>query len=103
MLRQSEPIGAIAIYRTEVAPFPDRHIALLQTFANQAVIAVDNAHRLDLLAVRVLSRVFSNQSTNASLCARHGPARLVIAAYRRAAFRIGGLPRQIPANLPRSE
>jgi adenylate cyclase len=43
MLRQSEPIGAIAIYRTEVAPFSDGQIALLQTFANQAVIAVDNA------------------------------------------------------------
>jgi adenylate cyclase len=43
MLRQSEPIGAIAIYRTKVAPFSDRQIALLQTFANQAVIAVDNA------------------------------------------------------------
>jgi adenylate cyclase len=43
MLRQSEPIGAIAIYRTEVAPFSDKQIALLQTFANQAVIAVDNA------------------------------------------------------------
>jgi adenylate cyclase len=43
MLGQSEPIGAIAIYRTEVAPFSDRQIALLQVFANQAVIAVDNA------------------------------------------------------------
>jgi GAF domain-containing protein len=43
MLRQSEPIGAIAVYRTEVAPFSDRQIALLQIFANQAIIAVDNA------------------------------------------------------------
>jgi adenylate cyclase len=43
LLRQSEPIGAIAVYRTEVAPFSDRQIALLQIFANQAVIAVDNA------------------------------------------------------------
>jgi class 3 adenylate cyclase len=43
MLRESEPIGAIAVYRTEVAPFSEGQIALLQTFANQAVIAVDNA------------------------------------------------------------
>jgi adenylate cyclase len=43
MLRQGEAIGAIAVYRTDVAPFSDGQIALLQTFANQAVIAVDNA------------------------------------------------------------
>ena len=47
MLRQTEPIGAIAIYRTEVAPFSDRQIALLQTFANQAAIARDDEAKSD--------------------------------------------------------
>ena len=43
MLSGDRPIGAIAVARSEVGPFPSRQIALLQTFANQAVIAVENA------------------------------------------------------------
>jgi signal transduction histidine kinase len=42
MLRDETPIGAIAIRRTEVRPFSERHVALLKTFANQAVIAIEN-------------------------------------------------------------
>jgi GAF domain-containing protein len=42
MLREGESIGAIALRRTEVQPFSDKQIALLQTFSDQAVIAIGN-------------------------------------------------------------
>ena len=43
LLSDSLPIGAILIRRTEVRPFTDSQIKLLETFADQAVIAIENA------------------------------------------------------------
>src|SRR2546426_3921722 len=42
LVREAVAIGAILIRRTAVDPFTDKQIALLKTFADQAVIAIEN-------------------------------------------------------------
>ena len=65
MLRDGRPIGAIMVGRLEVRPFSDVQIALLQTFADQAVIAIENVRLFKELEARTASLTSSVEQLTA--------------------------------------
>jgi len=65
MLRADELLGVIIIYRHEVLPFTDSQVALMETFADQAAIAIENARLLSELQARTAELTRSVQELQA--------------------------------------
>ncbi len=69
LLRQQEAVGGLVIRRTEVKPFAEKQIDLLQTFADQAVIAIENVRLFDEVKSRTaeLAEALKQQTATADV------------------------------------
>jgi two-component system, NtrC family, sensor kinase len=69
MLRGDELLGVTVIYRLEVRPFADTHVALMETFSDQAVIAIENARLFDEVQARTaeLTEALQQQTATAEV------------------------------------
>ena len=69
LLRGDEAIGSLSIRRTEVRPFTDKQIELAATFADQAVIAIENVRLFDEVQARTrdLSEALEQQTATSQV------------------------------------
>src|SRR5262245_44567099 len=121
MLRGGRPIGSINVWRREIRPFSEQHIELLQTFADQAVIAIENVRLFDETkealeqptATSEILRVISSSPTDiqpvldavaenaAHICAAaDAHIRLIEGDTLRAVARFGTAPFRVPDVIP---
>ena len=69
LIRSGQAIGALVIRRTEVRPFSDKQIELVQTFADQAAIAIENVRLFKEVQARTaeLSEALQQQTETATV------------------------------------
>ena len=98
MLHDGAAIGAIVVFGAEATPFPERQVALLQTFADQAVIAIENARLFQAVQARNrdLTEALEQQTATAEILRAISSSptdlRPVLETVVRAAARFCGAP-----------